>query len=311
MTAFGLLALGCTPHFPVAYSVDDVPARVDPGLAAVHLRIAPFRDERASLAANQQLFSSDRDASVDGKSSCINAEKNYEEHAVPDQLADAIAQHLRKLGAYGRVTVGPGQPGTYTLTGSVRRFYGVQETSSAAEVGAAFGLVGALATSGAKTPGRVEIHFANLELYGPDGQAVARLQDVYYQQARELPADAYCNAIFQNVNEGLKYAVAQLAAQLADTMHRVVVGIDIKGAPVEPQAQLAVPVAKPAALYAPAAAPAPVPGPAPGHSAAEPPAAKPGAAAKAPKAAKAGGCTKDAECKGDRICVNGTCVDGK
>jgi hypothetical protein len=93
---------------------------------------------------------------------------------------------------------------------------------------------------------------------------------------------------------------------------------DIKPVSDQPPMQPPAAVPPPAAPYAPATAPAPAPAQVQ-PPAAEPPAAKadaasakPGAAAKAPKAAaKTGGCTKDSECKGARVCVNGACTDAK
>jgi hypothetical protein len=90
--------------------------------------------------------------------------------------------------------------------------------------------------------------------------------------------------------------------------------------PAPPAGQPAPPVAISAPpLPAPAPVAAAAPAPVPVQPAVEPPvaktpkaAAKTGGASKAGKtAAKTGGCTMDTECKGDRICSNGACVDAQ
>jgi TolB protein len=93
--------------------------------------------------------------------------------------------------------------------------------------------------------------------------------------------------------------------------------------PSGPFASLGLTAPAPPPPLLPMAAPPPPPPPAPAAAApapaVEPPPAKAtkttkkASTAKAPKGApaKPGGCTKDTECKGDRVCLNGECVDAK
>jgi hypothetical protein len=93
----------------------------------------------------------------------------------------------------------------------------------------------------------------------------------------------------------------------------VMASVDVS-ADTLPAPPAAAPHAEQAHDPAPAVSDAVRDAPAPTQPAAKPPAGKTaeakGTAPKTP-AAKPGGCTKDTQCKGDRVCTNGSCVDAK
>jgi hypothetical protein len=221
VVSVGTLAGGCTPHFAIRYSLDDVRTVKDPRLAQLTLRIGPFRDQRSTAPEASFLFSSGRETEVNGQKSCVNAEQNYDVPAVVEQVVNAIALHLRRMETYAAVETTE-VPKSYVLSGTLRRFYGVQTTSTAAQVGAAFGLIGALATMNEKTKGTIDIELTNLQLIGPNGQKVAQLSNVKEHYQGDLPADADCNVIFESVNDQLKIAVEKLATQLLGELRNVV-----------------------------------------------------------------------------------------
>ena len=58
------------------------------------------------------------------------------------------------------------------FTGTINCFYGQEGFSTAAMVGAQFGLLGALVTAGAKSPGKIIIEIADMKLFKNDGTLV-------------------------------------------------------------------------------------------------------------------------------------------
>lgn len=223
MCAAVTLASGCAPRFTVRYPVEALQPFRDPALSSLRVRIAPFRDARKTAPESAYIFSSGREVSVAGGSNlCVNGEESYAEPALVEQIAAAIVAHLGQMHTYASVAAGNRAAGEYQLTGTLRRFYGEQQTSTAAQVGAAFGLVGALATADAQTAGEVTIELTHLEIIAPNGQKVAQLPDVIEHYQGPLPADADCKAIFATMNEHLEVAVRQLAGGLADQLRQAV-----------------------------------------------------------------------------------------
>ena len=217
------LASGCGPRFTIRYPVQELaPYRV-PALASLRVRIAPFHDARRAAPESAYIFSSGRELTVAGdKNLCVNAETSYAQPAVAQQIAAVIVAHLGQMHTYASVAAGERAAGEYQLTGTLRRFYGEQQVSTSALLGAAFGAGGALATANEQTAGHVTIELTQLTLIAPSGETVAELPDVLEHYEGELPGDADCRAIFATMNEHLKNAVAKLAGRLADQLQQTV-----------------------------------------------------------------------------------------
>lgn len=108
----------------------------------------------------------------------------------------------------------------YYLTGVLNSLYGEQEFSSAAAVGAQFGLLGALATSGARTPGRIVIDISDIKLYNKVGSLVKDFGSFYKEYNEEFKADATCWCIYWNINDALKdfntHLIEKIRNEMAD-----------------------------------------------------------------------------------------------
>ena len=207
-----LWAAGCVTARTVTYDTTTVRPERAPRIE-VALQIGPLRDARRRHRPSAVLFHGEREAEIDGQNACINAEANYAD-GVAGQVTRTVAAHLRQRGVLAKVSAGDSGRASYRLTGEITALYGAQEPSTAAAVGAAFGLIGALATAGVTTPGRVRIAFQNLQIEDASGVVVARPDDVVLDYSGKLPADAYCWSIYENVNAKLREAVAMLASNV-------------------------------------------------------------------------------------------------
>ena len=83
------------------------------------------------------------------------------------------------------------------------RFYGIQKFSTSAAVGVHFGLIGALATAGAKTPGTIIIELSDIKVFDKQNNLIASVGDFRKEYEGEFPADANCLCIYQNMNRKL------------------------------------------------------------------------------------------------------------
>jgi hypothetical protein len=168
----------------------------------------------------------------------------------------------------------------------------------------------AVATLGSASPSELQ------------GQMLKGAKEKYEAELRRTTeAEARCERLVQEANPGAAPPAASAAAA----------GAVPEAAPAAPSAAAAPPAPAPAPasapVPAPAAAPSPIPAPVTASAAppapavpvspavepvrpvAPPPAAVAPGAVVTPAAPCLTGCGKDTDCKGDRICVKGECVD--
>ena len=86
----------------------------------------------------------------------------------------------------------------------MRNFYGTQNFSTKAAIGAQFGLIGAVATAGVKTEGKIIFEINDVKIYDKNNQIIKTIESFKREYEGDFPADAYCWCIFQNVNTKLK-----------------------------------------------------------------------------------------------------------
>lgn len=166
--------------------------------------IRDFNDLRADDLRNLFHLEDGRTIRTSAGYMCINAEFHYRNKPVTSQLAEQLANHFNEVRLFRGATYGYGNLTDYYLTADLISFRGEQELSTAAVVGAQFGLVGALATSNVTTDGTVLIELANIILYEKSGELVADIGDLKRSYNGEWPADAYCWCIYHNINDQLK-----------------------------------------------------------------------------------------------------------
>ncbi|WP_010662288.1 hypothetical protein [Marinilabilia salmonicolor] len=199
-----LVFWGCTISQKITYKTDDLVAdkSVKPIPAVVDVRA--FTDNRDSFEANSVLFSNPHQMRLDGKQVCINSEKHYKKDTVVNQFSRILAEHFNKARLFEMSLYNRSEYSNYYLTGTLNSFYAQQEFSSGAAVGASFGLIGALATSGIKTPGKIVIDVSDLKLFKKDGTLVKDFGSFYKEYVDEFKVDAYCWCAFWNANLMLK-----------------------------------------------------------------------------------------------------------
>lgn len=196
--------LSCTSNIPIAYRLDIQEVSENHHLKNVVLSVLEFKDLRRKHRENTPHFTNPRNCFLDGKNMCINAEKHYHKVPAASQFSMILTKRFETDYSFQQVVYNGHDSADYYVSGNLVQFNGRQEFSSAAAVGAQFGLIGALATSGAKTPGRIVIEIDSLKVYDANQSIVKDFGNVYQEVEDRFPADAYCWAIYHNVNNVLK-----------------------------------------------------------------------------------------------------------
>lgn len=201
---FAILFTGCTISQKIVYKTDDLMASqsVSPFPVSVEIRI--LEDNRNNVDENDILFINPRQIKLNGKQTCINSERHYKKDTVVNQISRMMVEHFNKARLFRESYYNHNDDCNYYLTGTLNSFYCEQEFSTGAAVGASFGLVGALATAGIKTPGKVLIDISDLKLFKKDGTLVKDFGNFYKEYNDEFKADAYCWCVYWNANLMLK-----------------------------------------------------------------------------------------------------------
>ena len=199
-----LLLISCTVSQKVIYKTDDISASQISKTIPIKVEIWVLNDNRANIKENGILFSNSRQTKLEGKLYFINSEKNYLKDSVASQITRIMVEHFNKAKLFEITSFGSSNYYDYYITGTLNSLYGEQQYSSAAAVGSQFGLIGALATVNAKSPGKILIDLSDLKLFKKDGTLVKDFGSFYKEYKDDFYVDAYGWCIFGNVNAKLK-----------------------------------------------------------------------------------------------------------
>lgn len=200
----------CTINQKISYPTKDIKGNQNQKLSALVLDIEEFSDHRKNNPDNEILFTSSKQTTIDRKSRCINSEKNYKNETVTLQLTRMLAEHMNSRNTFSKVVINNKDTADYYIKADLRSFFGKQAFSTAAAVGAQFGLIGALATAGVKSDGKITFEINDIKIYNKKNQIVKTIDSFKREYQGDFPADAYCWCIFRNVNDKLKDYYSEL-----------------------------------------------------------------------------------------------------
>lgn len=217
-----LFFVACSVSQKITYSIDDIEYNQanKPIPALVEVRI--LEDNRANIEENNILFLNPRQVRIDKTNKCINSEKHYSKESVVSQVSKMMVDHFNKARLFNMAFHDKNDFSKYYLTGTLNSFYGEQEYSKGAAIGSQFGLIGALATSGIKTSGKIVIDISDLKLFKKDGTLVKDFGNFYKEYEDEFKADGYCWCIYWNTNDMLKDFNTHLVGKIRNDMDGVV-----------------------------------------------------------------------------------------
>lgn len=209
---FGLVAIltSCKINKPIAYKTKDVQSNTDDKLSKIILDIEEFSDKRKDNANNDIFYTKPKQCKLNGRQVCINSEQHYKKHPVTKQFSGMLVEHLKTRNSFKTVVLNKKDTADYYIVGNLTSFYGKQDFSTAAAVGAQFGLIGAVATAGATTEGKIIFEITDLKIYDKNNQIVKDIGTFKKEYEGDFSADAYCWCIFDNVNLKLKEYFTEL-----------------------------------------------------------------------------------------------------
>ena len=209
-----LMFSGCAVNQRIKYNLNDISPADNSAVNTVSLSVEYFDDDRKNNVNNDILFADGHQTRFQDKSVYVNSEKHYLNPLVPIQIATVITDHMNKRAAFNSVMTSSRTLTDFYLVGRIKDFYGRQDYSRGAVIGAQFGLIGALATAGIKSDGTVRIGFSDIKVYAKDGNLVKEIGEISEIYNEQLPVDAYGWCIYFNVNEKLKNVVNRLADEV-------------------------------------------------------------------------------------------------
>jgi hypothetical protein len=211
----------CTISQKIVYKTNDLAVTEPVKTIAAKVEVRILEDNRANIEENSVLFNNPRQIKSDKKTICINSEKHYAKDTVVTQITRLMVEHFNQARLFEKAYYNKNNESGYYLTGTLNSFYGEQKFSTGAAVGAQFGLIGALATSGIKTPGKITIDISDIKLFKKDGTLVKDFGSFYKEYDDEFKADAACWCIYWNMNEMLKDFNTQLVEKIRNDMDGV------------------------------------------------------------------------------------------
>ena len=131
-------------------------------------------------------------ATYQGKTVCLNSEKNYDSLKVSDQITSMITNHISKK--YPAIEVVPtgDLDSDFEVAGEIKEYFAFQETSAAARVGAQFGLIGALFTMNTTSVGEISIVLNNIQIKDSAGNMVSNIGAIEKKWDGQFKIDGYC-----------------------------------------------------------------------------------------------------------------------
>ena len=208
-----ILFMSCSVNQKIAYRTDNL--LIFSNSIPITVSIKELSDKRRSYSDNLLLFNNGKEIRYERKRVCINSEKHYNKETVTWQISRQMAEHFDKVKLFRRTTFANENQTNYYITGSLSYFYGMQDFSTAVAVGSQFGLIGALATSGTKTPADIVIEIKDLALYDKKGRLVQNFGTYRQEYFEELYVDAACWCIYGNMNQKLSDFIDGLAEKIS------------------------------------------------------------------------------------------------
>jgi hypothetical protein len=213
----------CTINQKIAYSTKDIKAKSSPITNNLIISIDLLEDNRMQNSENSILFQNPRQVKLDGQMSCINSEEHYKDKKNPvnQQITHALINHLRAEKQYKGIRFAKRDSIDFYLTGKISHFYSKQGFSTIALVGTQFGLIGAVATAGAKTGGIIKIVLSDVKIIHRSGQVAKEIGTIEKKFEGSLNADAYCWCSYININYTLKDFNSELSETLQNNFKEI------------------------------------------------------------------------------------------
>ncbi len=205
-------ATACGPQRLITYNTDALTTDPEaPAPLPVALSIQTFNDIRAEYEDNAKVLNTKNNSS--GMAMYINADLQYKE-TPGKQMAEIFVWHLLKKGYFQTVGLDIKEASDYYVTANLAHFYAEQKQHVGAVIGSQFGLIGAIASSGAKSEGRIIIELTDITVRDKNDRQIAHIGNFKKEYEGKFAADAYGHCVYGNINEKLREFNEELTRML-------------------------------------------------------------------------------------------------
>jgi hypothetical protein len=199
-----LFLTSCIANQWITYPVSDIAPPEKAATIPIRVDVTILMDNRKNIEQNKILFSNPREVSINKKRVCINSETHYRKEAVAEQITKLLVEHINQAQLFSIASYQTNPKNDFVLSGTLNSFYGTQEFSDDAAIGAKFGVIGAMSSSYIKSAGKIVIEISDLRLLKKDGSQMIHFGNFRKEYTGDFKADADCWCIYQNMNEKLQ-----------------------------------------------------------------------------------------------------------
>jgi dihydroneopterin aldolase len=206
-----LFLTSCISNRWITYPVDGIIPSEKEETIPILVDVTILTDNRTHIEQNKKLFLHSREVSMNKKRYCINSEEHYRKEAVASQITKLLVEHINQAKLFSRASYGKNAENDFVLLGTLNSFYGEQEFSEDAVIGAKLGIVG---IPPSKSPGKIVIEISDLRLLKKDGSQMFHFGNFRKEYTGNFTADTDCWCIYQNINEKLQDFNTQLIEKI-------------------------------------------------------------------------------------------------
>lgn len=211
---------GCSSTFPIKYSLDDV-TKSEYVLPKTTIAVLPVKDFRSTRKMNEILFSTKgKMTEYEGRTVCLNSESLYKTEEIGNQVTTLLTAHLSKKYPNLEIVDPAESTADYQISSGLGDFFSIQDRSTAAALGAQFGILGALMTSKVTSVGEISISFEEILIRDKEGQTVSDIGTITKNWAGDFDVDGYCASPYTNINQKLKIIVEELVNTLGSEIEK-------------------------------------------------------------------------------------------
>ena len=222
-SAIGKEKRGSCVSFKITYPLKDVPNLSGNYFSSYSLAVKEFEDLRAPDSVRFNLLGKGLQQQADSiirddQKWYVNTENYYKDHVTSPWVTKMVANHIvaSKLFKEAKVSDDTKLEQDFLLEGKIEKFDAYKESTTSTKIGQAFGLIGVLATMGAKSEYEATTVLIDLKLTDLkqnkivwNGKAEGKVSGSDY-------ADPYGWSVYEKANQSLKMAVNQLIHELAE-----------------------------------------------------------------------------------------------
>lgn len=226
MCVVAMIISSCAMTHKVRYDMSDIAPAKTKTLEQYVLDIQPIEDIRKDTWANIILWGDSRKIYLEQKQQCVNIEKHYDNGVISTEITQLIAEHIKVKGYFKDVTINRKESADFRVSGKLEQFFGRREFSTTGQTtsmtsfqfGAIGTAIGSLINAAMSAPGEVVIVFKNIEIRDRSGKLISSIDELRFQETKDMRLDGNCWNVYGYVDDGLKIINEYMAGKISSAI---------------------------------------------------------------------------------------------